>query len=190
MTRQVAGVVVLAFCGVSVAGLQTQRPPTFRGGANFVLVAVYPTDNAGIVEGLKAADFQVLENGRPQAIEQFEFIRIEPSPEAMRRDPSTQAEALDQAADPHNRLFVVYLDHYPVNADGSHATQRPLVEALNQVLAPNDLFGVITPRMRPRDIVFGRRTLSLETQLRENWIWGLRQSQEREPDEQALEGCF
>ena len=61
MTRQAARIAVLALCGVSVVG-QTQRPPTFRGGANFVLVDVYPTQDGRIVEGLKLEQFYF---GRP-----------------------------------------------------------------------------------------------------------------------------
>ena len=83
---------------------------------------------------------------------------------------------LEQAADPHNRVFVAYLDIYHTNVTGSHSTQRPLVDMLEQVLAPRDLFAATTPRQRPQDIVFGRKTTSLEKQLADNWIWGLRQS--------------
>ena len=167
-----------------------QRPPVFRGGANFVLVDAYPVADGKFVEGLKATDFEVRENGRPQTVEEFEFVRVEPSPEGDRPDPRTQAEMMEQAADPHNRVFVAYLDIYHTNVTGSHSTQRPLVDLLEQVLAPRDLFAATTPRQRPQDIVFGRKTTSLEKQLADNWIWGLRQSFEREPDEQAFESCF
>jgi VWFA-related protein len=167
-----------------------QRSPVFRAGANFVLVDAYPVADGGFVEGLKATDFEIRENGRPQAVEEFEFIRVEPGPESDRPDPRNQAEMLALAADPHNRVFVAYLDIYHTNVTGSHGMQRPLVDLLEQVLAPRDLFAATTPRQRPRDIVFGRKTTSLERQLADNWIWGMRQSYEREPEEQTLESCF
>jgi VWFA-related protein len=168
---------------------QPQRPPVFRGGANFVLVDAYPTADGKIVEGLQAADFQVSENGVRQAVTEFEFIRVEPTPAGERFDPRTPGEALAQAADPHNRLFVIYLDHYHVNVTGSHATRRPLVDMLERVLAPNDLFGVTTVNMRPRDIVFGRTTTSLAEQLSDSWSWGLRQSAMLDREEQLLASC-
>ena len=170
--------------------LPPQRPPVFRGGANFVLVDAYPVADGKLVEGLKATDFEVRENGKPQAVEEFEFIRVEPSPESDRPDPRTQAEMMEQTADPRNRVFVAYLDTYHTNLTGSHSLQRPLVDLLEQVLAPRDLFAAVTPKVRPQDIVFGRKTTSLERQLADNWFWGLRQRREREPEEHALVDCF
>ena len=103
---------------------QNQRPPTFRAGAVLVTVDAYPQRDGRTVEGLTAADFEVLEDGKPQKIENFEFVRIEPSlSESERRDPNTQRESLDQAADPHNRVFVVYPRH--AARDGVRIAQHP-----------------------------------------------------------------
>ena len=58
-----------------------------------VQVDVYPTKDGKIVEGLTTADFEVFEDGKPQAVDGFEFVRIEPNtPDALRRDPNTQEE--------------------------------------------------------------------------------------------------
>jgi VWFA-related protein len=193
---------VLAFAAVCAAGSwllaqqatpqqpPPQRPPVFRAGANFVLVDAYPVADGRFVEGLTKADFEIRENGKPQAVEEFEFVRVEPSPESDRPDPRTQAEMLDQVGDPRNRIFVAYFDLYHTNLTGSHSMQRPLVDLLEQVLAPRDLFGAVTPKVRPQDIVFGRKTTSLERQLADNWFWGMRQRLEREPEENSLVDCF
>ena len=136
-----------------------QRPPVFRGGTNFVLVDAYPQRDGRIVEGLTAADFEIREDGQPQQVELFEFVRVEPSlSESTRRDPNNQREAEQLAADPHNRVFVVYLDTLHTTVAGSHNIRGPLVDALNRIIGPNDLFGVMTPNLDPRQIVFGRRT--------------------------------
>lgn len=202
MTRRVArGVLALAVVCAAGSWLLAQqappqqqpppqRPPVFRAGANFVLVDAYPVADGRLVEGLKAADFEIRENGKPQTIEDFEFVRVEPSPEGDRPDPRTQAEMLEQVANPHNRAFVAYLDVYHTNVTGSHSAQRPLVDLLEQVLGPRDLFAATTPRQRPQDLVFGRKTTSLERQLADNWIWGMRHSFEQEPEERALVSCF
>lgn len=183
---------IIASAAVLSAQTAPQRP-IFRGGTNFVLVDAYPARDGRIVEGLTAADFQILEDGKPQTIDSIEFIRIEPRPEAARRDPNTQAEALQLAADPHNRVFVVYLDRLHTNLAGSHSIRAPLVDALNRIISPDDLFGVTTQDLRPKDLVFGRRLLSIEEQLTKYWAWGERQRLTRgpgDPFEDQLEACF
>src|SRR5215471_5442669 len=81
---------------VSVAGQQpAQKPntptqqPVFRAGANLVLVDAYPQKDGKIVEGLTPADFQILEDGKPQTVDSIEFVRVEATlPEDARRDPN------------------------------------------------------------------------------------------------------
>jgi hypothetical protein len=61
--------------GQSAPSQDPQRP-TFRLDANFVRVDIYPTADGRPVTDLAAADFEVLEDGVPQQIETFEFVRI------------------------------------------------------------------------------------------------------------------
>src|SRR5436309_9877668 len=101
----------LVIVGTGASGQQEQRPPVFRGGVTFVNVDAYPRQDGRLVEGLTTNDFEVLEDGKPQKIESFEFIRTQPNtPDAERRDPNTKEEGDKLAADPHNRVFVVYID--------------------------------------------------------------------------------
>src|SRR3954467_3268442 len=107
----------LAFAGAAAQGppaqpqTQAQQRPVFRGGTHFVRVDAYPTQDGKIVEGLKPEDFEILEDGKPQAIESLDFIRFDTfTPEAERRDPASQREGFDLAGDPRYRLFVVYVD--------------------------------------------------------------------------------
>lgn len=169
-----------------------QTPPVFKAATNFVQLDVYPTRDGQIVEGLSAKDFQILEDGKPQAVDTSEFIRIEPNtPEAFRRDPNTQEEGNRLAADPRNRVFVLFLDHYHASLSGSHSIAQPLVAMLNRMLTPGDLFGVATAVMRPHDLVLGRQTESIEDQLTRNWTWGLQQGSLSLPeDEQYLVQCY
>src|ERR1700737_1823483 len=51
-------------------------PPVFHTEANYVRVDAYPTRNDAPVPDLTAGDFEVLENGVPQRIEQFERVVI------------------------------------------------------------------------------------------------------------------
>ena len=71
----------------------------FRGESVLVTVDAYPQRDGVIVEGLKAQDFQILEDGKPQTVENVEFVRVEPSlSEAPRRDPGSVGEMLKEAA--------------------------------------------------------------------------------------------
>src|ERR1017187_2012626 len=55
---------------------------TFKANANLFIVDVTAKDKAGnVVEGLKAGDFTVLEDGKPQKVSIFEFQRIATEPE-------------------------------------------------------------------------------------------------------------
>jgi hypothetical protein len=61
----------------------TGQQPTFRAGINFVRVDVIVNDTKGEpVTDLTAADFEVLEDGKVQAIEQFRLIRVDGNPPA------------------------------------------------------------------------------------------------------------
>lgn len=150
-----------------------QSPPVFRGGTTFVSVDVYPRRDGEVVDGLVADDFEVLEDGVPQTVETFQFIRIDPGPvDSERRDPNTSADSDRQAADPRNRLFVVYLDIAHTTVSGSHYARQPIVDFLTRTIGAHDLFGVLTQEVPIRDLVFGRRTETLEAELAKYWPWG------------------
>jgi VWFA-related protein len=162
-----------ALVGLGVAAQTPQQQPTFRQGVQFVFVDVYPTRDGRLVDGLTRGDFQVFEDGKPQTIDTFEFIRFAPNaPDEARVDPNTGEDGDRLAADPHNRVFVVYLDTYHVTVEGSRAARLPLTRFLDRVIGPSDLFGVMTPDMPVRQLVFGRKVLSLEDILTRYWYWG------------------
>jgi VWFA-related protein len=178
----------------SAQQIPPQRPPVFRGEAVLVTVDVYPQKDGLIVEGLKASDFQVLEDGKPQTVENAEFVRVEPVlSESERRDPNSISEMLQIAADPHNRVFVVFLDMLHVSVGGSHASRRPLVDSLNRIIGEKDLFGVMTQNTDPRALTLGRRLLTIEEQLTKYWTWGERNRLLSDPAdlmEETLKSCF
>jgi VWFA-related protein len=162
----------------------------FRAGTSLVTVDTYPLLNGRIVEGLTAEDFDVFEDGKPQKIEAVEFLRIEPSPAEAHHDPNTVAESLALAADPHNRVFVAFLDVHHVRLAGGYYANRPLVDTLNRILAPNDLFGVMTPMMRPSDVTLGRKTDTVEQELTKHWSWARRGSLKIIPEGELFQRCY
>ena len=137
---------------------QDQAPrPTFRLGASYVRVDVYPTRNGEPVGDLERADFELLEDGAPQKIEQFERIALQTTTDRdARRDPNTVAESREQAADPRRRVFVVFLDTGMTTVEGSHAARKPIVDMLDRLIGYDDLFAVMTPDMGANGITFAR----------------------------------
>ena len=143
---------------------QAQQRPVFRGGTHFVRVDAYPVDNGKIVEGLRPEDFQVLEDDKPQAIDSFDFVSFETfTPQAARQEPRSQAEGFALAADPRNRVFAIVVD-IPRSSDIPYI-QQPLVNFLDRLLGPTDLFGFLTTRNTAKDLVLARKTSVVEAQI-------------------------
>jgi VWFA-related protein len=168
-----------------------QRPPTFRAGANYVYVDAYVRRDGRNLDGLSAGDFDVLEDGRLQKIETFEFIRVEPAPaDEARTDPTTKAEGDRLAADPRNRVFVVYLDTFHTSPEGAKRSGPVLREFLQRYMSPTDLFGVLTPLTPVPDLVFGRRLESAESMLAQYWNWARDDTPRLIAEERFLEQCY
>ena len=119
-SRRRRGALVAFFLAVSgalvVAGPQqqaspppSQAPAQFKAGTNFVRVDAYPTHDGVPVEDLTADDFKITEDGVAQKIESFEHIVVRPAASGERVDPGSPTAA-QLVADPHRRVFVIYLD--------------------------------------------------------------------------------
>ncbi len=167
-------------------------PPTFRVEANFVRVDVYPTANGQPVTDLTADDFELLEDGRPQAVTQFERVALSTTTaREERRDPGSIEQGRAEAADPRRRVFVIYLDTWHTTFAGAVRAREPLVTMLERLIGPDDLFAVMTPDMDPRQITFARRTETIDSMLGTYTQWGMRDNIARiHPEEQQLEMCF
>lgn len=183
-----------ALAAVSAEQQETagRQRPLFRAGSRFVRVDVFPVDRAGKrVEGLTAADFEVYEDGKLQSIDSFEFVSIEPDLEEARIDPNTQREGEELAKDPRARVFVVVLDRWHVDVLGGAQVRRPLVDMLDRLIGPRDVFGVITPQMRPSDLILGRKTITAADMLERHWVWGARGTiTARDATQEFFEDCF
>jgi hypothetical protein len=147
---QVAAVVLAVVACLGMAGGASQNPPqqpppaappqqkpapapqqpTFRTGINFVRVDVIVTDKSGKpVTDLTQADFEVQEDGKPQAIDTFKLIEItgipKPGDEAPREIRSEYDEEYETSRD-DVRLFVMFLDDYHVRIGSSMSVRQTL----------------------------------------------------------------
>src|SRR5262245_22687601 len=128
-----------------------QPPPIFRAGINFVRVDVIVSDNKSGVQiaDLKESDFEVVEDGKPQKIEAFRFIRldggvaaaIKETPREIRTDADEEMEAQRDDV----RLFAIFLDDYHVRRGTSMAVRNQLTQFVETQLGPSDMIGLMYP---------------------------------------------
>jgi VWFA-related protein len=194
MVMKWSGATVL--CAATLAGAllvaQDQPPPpTFRTEANYVRVDVFPTRDGAPVADLRQEDFDVAEDTVPQKIEQFEHILIRSATgQEGRREPNTVDESRRAVEDPRARVFVLFLDIKHVEGDASRVTGKPLVDALNRLIGPDDYVAAMTPGMSARDITFARRRTTIESVLSREW-WGERDRMIlSDPVEQQYAFCY
>jgi VWFA-related protein len=107
------------------------------------------------------------------------------------REPNTVAESREMARDPEARLFVLFMDIWHVQLEGSHRAQVPLTAFLDRAIGQDDLVGVMHPAMAARSIAFGRRMATVGGILKNHWYWGERDKLvTSDPREQELEQCY
>jgi VWFA-related protein len=208
MTRRVGWVlaagVLLAVSqpGATATSRQSQPPPgqdgqpaetpRFRGGANLVRIDAYVTADGQPVRDLTIDDFEVLEDNVPQRLESFQLVQPRPpAPDTAVREPQSVAESLTMARDPEARLFVLFMDIWHVQLEGSHRAQGPLTRLLDRTIGQDDLVGVMHPAMAARSMALGRRMTSIAGILKEHWYWGERGTVlTSDPREQEIQQCY
>jgi VWFA-related protein len=143
--------VTVCSAGSRAQQAQQQPPePVFRTGINFVRVDVIVSDKSGTnVADLKQSDFEVTEDGKPQAIENFKVIKLDggavPGPEGPARAIRTDADEEQEAARDDVRLFAIFLDDYHVRKENSLRVRAPLEQFVQTQLGPTDMIGLMYP---------------------------------------------
>jgi len=187
----VAGAIGLASLTGGAQERRTDQQKPFRSGAHYVRVDAYPSRDGKPITGLTAKDFDLLEDGKVQTIDRVEFIDHPAwTPLGERRDPNSQRAGFELAQDPNYRVFVLYLDAFHVDFAGGHRTRVPIIDLLNRMMGPQDLFGVLTPVQTPKDLLLGQLTQTIEEQLAKYPHWGISDRMEPQPGELELEAYF
>jgi VWFA-related protein len=195
--RCVRDAAVAVFVALALLPVSAQDPPppqsgqVFRGAVDFVRVDAYPRRDGRIVEGLTAADFTILEDGHPQTIDTFEFVRHTADPAYERVDPRNRAEAERWVADPKRRLFIIYLDLYHITRAASHQIRGPLMQVLTESIGPSDVVAVMTPETPLGDMAFTQTLNTVSAEIERYWEWGLEDAPvwPRNPAEDQLAAC-
>ena len=173
--RRVSFVLVLALAAVSLSAQNPQNRPTFRSGAAYVRVDMYATRDGKPIEDIQENEVEILEDGVPQKIEAFEHVRVRTGiPQELRVEPNTVEQSRQMAGDPRARVFVIFLDTYHTQIEGSATMRQPLMNFIDRVLGPDDMVAVMTPEMAATEITFQRKTTVISRMLEREWLWGRR----------------
>jgi VWFA-related protein len=139
---------------------QTTQPPqlpTFRGGTNIVQVDAIVADARGqpIVD-LVAADFEVLDDGRPMSIDRVRFLGAAAySGDTTLAPIRTHEDEEREASRDDVRVYAIVLDDYHVTRMGELRVIEPLLAFVRQ-LSPTDLVAVYYPLDPVTDVSFSR----------------------------------
>ena len=166
---QVHRFVAASACAVALAGglvaARLDDQQVLRAGAHLVQVDAYPLKDGVPVAGLTAADFELLEDGKVQQIDSVRFLDFPTwTPDQQRRDPGSQRESFALAADPANRLFVVYLNRVPFQL--GNLIEPALYDFLDRSMGSRDYVSVMTAMQGPGDIAFGQLTTAFKSETR------------------------
>ena len=140
---------------------QQPTPPRIRTGINYVRVDVFVTDKDGQpVIDLTKDDFTLAEDNKPQTIDAFSIVKVDSvatevesgPPRAIRNDFDEEREAQR----PDVRLFVILLDDYHVRRGNDMSVRKPLIEFVQNQLAPADMVAIMYPLTPVTDLRFSR----------------------------------
>jgi VWFA-related protein len=141
------------------------RPPVIRQGINYVSVDVIVTDKKSgeVVLDMKQDEFDVREDKKPQRVETFDVVKIDPVVEAANapRDILSLDEEERQAKLPNVRLFVIFLDDYHVRRGSDLASKKPLMDFVENQLGPQDMVAIMYPLTPVSALTFTRNRSSL-----------------------------
>jgi VWFA-related protein len=162
--RAVVGLMVAGICLVVEPAAQepsapsSQAPLIFRSGIDSISVDVIVTDRQGRpVTDLTVNDFEVREEGKPQAIETFKLVKVLDDPETPEptRDIRSSADQARELAREDNRVFVIFLDDYHTRLQNSWQVRERLA-AFVLGLTPRDIVALTAPLLPASALTFTR----------------------------------
>jgi hypothetical protein len=116
------------------------------------------------VTDLKISDFEVLEDGKPQSIDQFRLVRVDGNPLPGAPPPRELRNRIDEEIEISKddvRLFVFFFDDYHVRLGNALSVKEPLIRFVQTQLRPNDVVGMMYPLTPVDGISFTRNHASV-----------------------------
>lgn len=140
------GVSVVVALSMAITSAQSPQPPQFRAAVDLVHLDVSVLDkNRRPVRGLTAADFIVLEDGKPQVVSTFtavDYPDVEPPTTPWMRDVDPDIRRNDTLDD--RRLFVIVMDDGMAESDlQAVKSAKDAAKKFIGRLGPSDLAAVL-----------------------------------------------
>jgi VWFA-related protein len=138
----------VACCLVASADAGQQKPPTappdqvttFRTATSLVEVDIIVKDRDGrFVSGLTADDFEVLEEGKPQAIQHFYLVTENPTSPGELRPDVVLPRSPDQTG---RRVWVLVFDSEHLSSTLLARVKQAAMDFVNDQVRPGDLTGI------------------------------------------------
>jgi VWFA-related protein len=123
-----------------------QPPVTFRAEVNYVEVDARVVDaKGGFVPGLTEADFEVLEDGKPQKVAAFSLVNIpvERQPRPLFAKAPIEPDVADNVTGTDGRIYVLVLDDIHTNALRSQRTKAAARQFIQRYIGANDRAAVV-----------------------------------------------
>jgi len=134
---------------------------------------MYASRDGESVDDLQINDVELLEDGVPQTIDALEHVQVG-APGSSRA-----------------RVFVIFLDTYNTQIEGSSTMRLPLIKVLDRIIAADDMVAVMTPEMSPSEMTFGRKATVISNIMQSDWSWTRRGRTERRDQKDALyDACY
>ena len=151
--------------------LLAQAPPTFRTGVEAVAVDAFVTDRAGTpVTDLSRNEFEIAEDGTPQAITSFSLVDIPiERTEAVLLDSPEPDVVTNQG--PEGRMFAIAVDE--IRPDDALRARAFLKRFFDQHFGPNDVGTVVNigrgRAVDAQDFTSNRRLLLAAVNRMQGW---------------------
>jgi VWFA-related protein len=124
-----------------------QQPPvTFRAEVNYVEVDARVLDaNGKFIEGLTAKDFQVLEDGKPQAVSVFSMVNlpVERAERPLFAAKPIEPDVTTNLTGMNGRIYLIVLDDLHTNPQRTPLVRAAARQFIERYVGANDLVAVI-----------------------------------------------
>jgi VWFA-related protein len=116
-----------------------------RASVDQVVVDVVVTDeHGGVVPGLTAADFEIVERGQPQTIGTFAEVSLSLVRPLQATTPAVASDVRTNRRRPEGRIYVLVLDDHHIGVGRTGTVQDAARAFLNRQVQAGDLVAVVT----------------------------------------------